>query len=151
MDLRLGVANFINGLHLTGHLRPYTAKLAAHTGKPFVRGVLTRTDGLQKYFQGRQIACIGNIQMAVILRMGVNNRVKLALFFRLILPVRIHGQAERIFPLVPVMDLQPFIGNVGKDFFLGAIRRFPCQVTRQQAVLFFRIHFFIICFHVHAK
>jgi hypothetical protein len=50
-----------------------------------------------------------------------------------------------------VMNFQPFIGDVGKDFFLGAIRRIPSQIARQQAIFFFRIHLFASGFHVHAK
>ncbi|MCY1464674.1 hypothetical protein D9M71_827350 [compost metagenome] len=84
--------------------------------------------------------------MAVVLREGIEDRVQLFLFLGLVFPVGVHGQAERIFPLVPIGDLAAFETFVRVDVLVGLVAGLPVEVTGHAAVFFFGIKAF---FHGH--
>jgi hypothetical protein len=64
-----------------------------------------------KSLSGVDVARVGDVEMAVVLVEGVDDRVELALLLGLVLPVGVHGQAEGVFPLVPVVDLDALVGT----------------------------------------
>jgi hypothetical protein len=149
VDLRLRMADLVDGLHLAGHLGADAGELAPDPGEALVRRILARADGLQENLQRRQVAGVGEIQVAVVLGVGIDDGVELALLFGLVFPVGVHGQAEGVFPLVPVMDAQALVGHIRVDRFLALVAGLPAQVAGEQAVAFLDAEFLLGDFHVH--
>ncbi|MNC18110.1 hypothetical protein D3C75_660050 [compost metagenome] len=149
VDLRLRVADLVDGLHLAGDLGADAGELAADAGEALVGGVLAGADGLQEHLQRRQVAGVGDVQVAVVLRVGVDDGVELALLLGLVLPVGVHGQAEGVFPLVPVVNLDAFVLHVGEHFLLGAVGGLPAEIAGEQLVLVFQAQLLVGGFHVH--
>src|SRR5690606_21504025 len=58
---------------------------------------------------------------------------------------------ERVFPLVPVGDLDAFVVDVRKNLGAAAIARLPGQVAGQQAVFFLLGQFLVLGLHIHGK
>ncbi len=141
MNLRLHVTQFINGLHLAGHSSANTAELTTGVSKALERLILKRRNTGQEDFQCVDITRIGDVELAVVLRKRIKNGVQLFLFFSLILPVGIHGQAERIFPFGPVGNLDPFELFERKCIFTILIGKVPIQITGQQAIFVFDVEF----------
>src|SRR3546814_13116495 len=56
------------------------------------------SDLLDEYLQCREIAGIGDIEMTVVLGMGIEDGVVFPFFLGLVFPVGVHRQAERILP-----------------------------------------------------
>ena len=129
VDLRLCVAQFVNRLHLASDLRPLTTKLPCQTCKAAMRLVFQRRNTLDKQFQRIDVTRIRQIQMRIVLRKAVHHRVQLFVFFRLVFPVSIHGQAKRVFPFAPIGDFDAFVGFIGKHFVTRLVSRFPAQTT----------------------
>src|SRR3546814_3793597 len=72
------------------------------------------SDLLDEYLQCREIAGIGDIEMTVVLGMGIEDGVVFPFFLGLVFPVGVHRQAERILPPVPVVNLDPLIPRIGE-------------------------------------
>ena len=85
------MTDFVDGLHLTRDLRANAGKLTTNPGKAAVGRILTRANALQEQLDSGQVTSVGHVQVAVILRMSINNGVVLTLFFCLVFPVGIHG------------------------------------------------------------
>src|SRR3546814_19502732 len=71
-------------------------------------------DHLDEYLQCREIAGIGDIEMTVVLGMGIEDGVVFPFFLGLVFPVGVHRQAERILPPVPVVNLDPLLQRLGE-------------------------------------
>ncbi|MCY1186299.1 hypothetical protein D9M73_271600 [compost metagenome] len=80
--------------------------------------------------------------MAVVLGKGIEDGVQLLLLLRLVFPVGVHGQAEGVFPLVPVGDLDAFEALHRVDVFVALVARLPVQVAGQATVLVFHVQAF---------
>ena len=146
VDLRLHVAQFVDGLHLAGDPCTGAAELPADPGETLIGLVFQRRDTGQEQLQRVDVTGVRQRGMAVVLRERIEDRVEFFLFLGLVLPVGVHGQAERVFPLVPVGDLDPFETLMGVDVLVGLVARLPVQVTGHAAVFFFGIKAF---FHGH--
>src|SRR3546814_16628054 len=70
-------------------------KLATDPCEPLVRGIFTRADHLDEYLQCREIAGIGDIEMTVVLGMGIEDGVVFPFFLGLVFPVGGHSQTAR--------------------------------------------------------
>ena len=149
VNLRLGVTDFVDRLHLASDLGADPAKFPANTGKTAVCRVLARADCLQEDLQRRQVAAVGNVQMAIVLGMGVDDRVELALLLGLVFPVGVHRQPEGILPFFPVVHLDAFVAGVRVNLFLAVVGRFPAEIAGQQFVLFFQAKLFLGSRHIH--
>jgi hypothetical protein len=84
-----------------------------------VRHVFQRADAVEEELDRVDVARVGHVEVAVVLGEGVDDRVELALLLGLVLPVGVHGQAEGVFPLVPVVDLDALVLGVGKTLSIG--------------------------------
>ena len=82
--------------------------------------------------------------MTVILGEGIEDRVELLLFLRLVFPVAVHGQAEGVFPLVPVGDLDALEVLQREHVFFLLVGRFPGQIAGQVAVFVFQVEAFLV-------
>ncbi len=149
VDLGLRVTDLVERLHQAGDARAGAGELAAGMGEAAVRDVLERADAAQEQLDGVEVARIGDVEVAVALDVGVEHGVQLALLLGLVLPVGIHGQAEGVFPLVPVMDLDPLVGDVGVDVFHLLVRRLPVEAARHDRIALFQAELFLGYLHVH--
>ncbi len=147
VQLGLHMTQLVNRLHLAGYPRTGPAEMPADLGIALKRAVFQRRNTGQKQLEGVNVARIGNVLVAVVLGEGVEDSVQLLLFFGLILPVGIHGQAERVFPLVPVGDLDPLKAFVGEDVLLLLVARFPGHVAGQVLVLVFEAELLVLGSH----
>ncbi|MNM95424.1 hypothetical protein D3C81_1078690 [compost metagenome] len=129
VHLGLHVAQLVDRLHLAGHPRTGTAKVPADPGEPLVSLIFQWCDAAEKQLQGIDVAGIGDVLMAVVLGEGIEDRIQLLLFFGLVFPVGVHGQAEGVFPLVPVGDLDALEALVRVDRVFALVAWFPAQVT----------------------
>ena len=150
VDLGLGVAQLVDGLHLAGHLRADTGHVAAQAGKAAVGVVFQRRHGRQEDLHGVDVARVGHVEVAVVLVVRVDDGVQLALFLGLVFPVRIHGQAEGVFPLLPVVNLQPFIVDEGEHILVLLVAGLPAEVTGHEGVFFLEPQFFLFNRHIHS-
>lgn len=105
--VRLGlvVAQLVDGLHLRRDAGAFAGELAAHMGEAAVCVVLQRRHALDEQLERVDVARVGHAELAVVLREGLDDGVELLLLLALVLPVGVHGQAERVLPLVPVVQL----------------------------------------------
>src|SRR5690554_3278156 len=106
--LGLGMTQLVNRLHLAGNPCTGTTELATNLGVTLEGSVLKRRYTTEEQLQGVHVTGIGNVLVAVVLGKGVEDGVQLLLFLGLVLPVGVHGQTERIFPLGPVYNLDTF-------------------------------------------
>ena len=141
VDLRLHMAQFVNRLHLAGNACADAAKLPPHMGVTLISLVFERGHAGEEYFDGVQVAWIGNIQLAVVLRKGIKNGIKLFLFFGLVFPVGIHGEAKRVFPFRPVGNFDAFEFFIGEGLLAVLVGKFPIQIAGEQAVFVFQVEF----------
>jgi hypothetical protein len=81
--------------------------------------VLQRDHAVDEQLERVEVAGVGDVELAVVLLEGVDDGVELALLLALVLPVGVHGQAEGVFPLVPVVDLDAFELGQGKTSSIG--------------------------------
>jgi hypothetical protein len=93
VDLGLGVADLVEGLHQAGDARADAGNWRPAWAKPRC-AVLQRADAAEEELDGVEVAGVGDVQVAVVLGVGVDDRVELALLLGLVLPVGVHGQAE---------------------------------------------------------
>ena len=149
MLLGLGVAQLINRLHLTGNTRPGPTELATHFGVALESRVFQGRHTGQEQFQRIHITAVRNVLVAVVLSKGIENGVQLFLFFSLVLPVGVHGQTERIFPLGPIGNLDTFKVLVRENVLLLLIGWFPGHVPGQVLVLVLEIQ--LLVFNSHDK
>ena len=138
MRFGLEVTQFINGLHLSGDTRTCTCELTTHVLKTTVGVVLQRCHTLNEQFQSIDVARITDTQLTIVLRKGVDHRVKFLVLFALVFPIRVHGQTERVFPFVPVMDLDAFVLVIGKHLVHGLVGGVPMQAARHRSVAVFQ-------------
>ncbi len=136
VDLGLRVTQFVDCLHLAGDPRTGSTKVAPRQREAAVRGVFERAHPRQEQLQRIDIPRVGDIELAVVLLEGINDRVELAFFFALIFPVSVHCQAKRVFPFVPVVDLDAFEFVVRKDLIHRLVGGFPSETARQHRVVF---------------
>ncbi len=149
VHLGLCMTDLVERLHQASNTRPRARKLAAGVSKAAVRNVLERANAAHEQLDGVDVARIGDVEMAVVLVERVENGVQLALLLGLVFPVGIHGQAERIFPLVPVVDLDALIGHVGIDVFHLLVRRHPVETSGHDRITLFQPQFLLGNLHVH--
>ena len=149
MDLRLRVAHLVDRLHQAGDARSNTGEVAAGGRKTAVRLVFERRDAGEEELDGVQVARVGDTEVAVVLREGVEYRVELALLLGLVLPVGVHRQAEGIFPLVPIVDLDALELRLREDLVHRLIAGFPVEAARHVGVLFLEAQLLLTRLHVH--
>jgi hypothetical protein len=131
----------VDRLHLRGDLGTDPGEGAAGHRKAAVGAVFERGDRRQEDLQAVDVARVRHAEVCVVLGEGVDHRVQLALLFALVFPVGVHGQAERVFPLAPVFDLDAF--EVAQREYLGLrlVRKIPGQVAGHGGVLVLQTHF----------
>ena len=134
----LEVTQFIDGLHLSGHARTRTCELTADVLKTTVGVVLQRCYALNEQFQSVDVARITHAQLTIVLRERVDHRVKLLVLFALVFPISVHGQTERVFPFVPVVDLDAFVLVIGKHLVHGLVGGVPMQAARHRGIAVFQ-------------
>src|SRR5690606_27991253 len=83
----------------------------------------------------------------VVLGEGIQYRIEFLLFLGLVLPVGVHGQAERILPLVPVGDLDALEMLVGIDVLLLLVAGLPVQVAGQVVISVLETEFLLLDCH----
>ncbi|MPN51332.1 hypothetical protein SDC9_198975 [bioreactor metagenome] len=143
------MAQLVDGLHLRRHARPRTGEMPARMGKTAVSVILQRHNALDEQLERVEIARIGHAQLAVVLGKGLDHGVELFLFLGLVFPVGIHGQAEGVFPLVPVVHLDALVIHVGKNRVLVLVAGLPAEVAGQRAIALLHAKLFLGGFHVH--
>ena len=136
VDLGLGVAQLVERLHLRGDAQADIGNLTAQHRETAMRLIFTGGDGGQEDFQHIDVTAIGDRGLAVVLLEAVEHGIELALFFSLILPIAVHGQAERIDEAVPVADFDAFELGMGENLGRLLIGRGPIEATGQDAVAF---------------
>ena len=150
VDLCLRMTQLVERLHQAGHTRTGAREGTAGHGEATVRHVLERADAGQEQLDGIEVARVGHVQVTVVLRIGLDDGVELALLFRLVFPVGVHGQAERVFPLVPVVDLDALVFHQRVHILARLVGGFPVQLAGHVAVFFFQSELLAgACFHIH--
>ena len=139
----LVVAQLVNRLHLAGHAGTGTGELAPRMGKTTVGVVLQRRDAGQKQLERIDVARIGDAELAVVLGEGLDHRIQLFLFFALVFPVGVHRQAKRVFPLVPVVNLDALVFVIRKDLVHRLVGSVPGEVARHGGVAVFQTELFL--------
>ncbi len=129
VDLGLHVAQFVDRLHLAGDLRADSGELAPGHGETAVRGVFQRRHAGQEQLQRVDVARVGDVELAVVLRKGVDDRIELALLLGLVFPVGVHGQAEGILPLAPVVNVDALEFHLREQGRLALVAGLPAQIT----------------------
>ena len=137
MRLGLVVTQFVNRLQLRRNASAGASELTAYVGIAPVRVVLQRRDTLDKQLERIDIARIADTELPVVLRKGVDYRVELAIFLALVLPVGVHRQTKRIFPFIPIVNLDAFIGVIGKHFVHRLVSGVPMQASRHRGIAIF--------------
>ena len=148
VDLRLEVTVFIDRLHLAGDARTGAVHLAAHHREATGGHQLKRRRRAKEKLEHVDVAGIGHRQVAVVLVEAIEDGVQLALLLGLVFPVGVHGQAERILPLVPVVNLDAFVRGLRENVFHFLVGRVPGQITGHQAVALFQAEL-LGNFHIH--
>jgi len=106
-----------------------------------VRLIFLRRNAGQEQLHDIGVAAVGDLGLAVVLREGVEHRIELALLLRLEFPVGVHGQAERVFPRRPVLDLDPLERVVGENLVHRLIGGLPVEAARHMRVALLETEF----------
>ena len=150
VDLRLHMAQFVDRLHLAGNARADAAELPPHMGIALKSLIFERGYAGEENLDGVEIARVGNIHLAVVLGKCIENGIKLFLFFGLVFPISIHGEAEWVFPFRPIGDFDALEIFIRECLFALLIGKFPIQIAGEQAVFVFNIELgchlcFLLC------
>ena len=133
------MTHFIDGLELAGYAGAGAAKTAAQHGEAAESGVLQRCNTLHPDLHGIHVPCIGYVQLAVVLGKTVKDGVQFPFLLRLVFPVSVHGETERVLPLVPVLDLYTLVLVVGEYVIHGLVGGLPIQSSGHKLVFLSQI------------
>ncbi len=136
VELRLRMAQLVDRLHLAGHARAHAAQRSPGHRIAAVRRVFERRHAGQEQLQRVQVARVADVELAVVLLEGVDDRVELLFLLALELPVGVHREAERVFPLVPVVDLDALELVEGKDIVHRLVGGVPAEAAGHHRVAF---------------